>query len=207
MKGFGPGISIAPKAERPFPAKEILWSGLESWQSYFPNSSEAWGRKQSNNPVPLHAFCKAVSEAQERVWIVDDYLLKLDNGSPIERIDQMLEWLPLWLAASDIRFLTRRTQEVDESMLKKFHQRAQEINNHPARRGKLCSIEIKLHLSERNCNFIHDRFAIVDDELWHFGATVGGFHASVSAASRGWRAADHGAIDFFKEIWNLGVRK
>ncbi|MDR3392771.1 MAG: hypothetical protein P4L77_13670 [Sulfuriferula sp.] len=207
MKEFALGISIAPKAERPFPAKEILWSGLENWQSRFPNSSEAWGRKQSSNPVPLHAFCKAVSEAQERVWIVDDYLLKFDSGSSAERIDQILEWLPFGLAASDIRFLTRRTQEVDENVRKIFQQRAQEINNHPARRGKLCSIEIKLHLSDRNCNFIHDRFAIVDDELWHFGATVGGLHASVSAASRGWRATDHGAIEFFEEIWNLGVRR
>lgn len=207
MKGFAPEISIAPKVERPLPAKEILWSGLESWQSYFPNSSEAWSRKQSKNPVPLHAFGKAVSEAQERVWIVDDYLLESDNESPVERIDQILEWLPLQLAASDIRFLTRRTQEVNESVLKKIHQRAQEINNHPAMRGKLCCIEIKLHLSNRNCSFIHDRFAIIDDELWHFGATVGGFHASVSAASRGWPAKDHGAIDFFKEIWNLGERK
>lgn len=207
MKGFGPDISIVPKAERPFPAREILLSGLDSWQNRFPNSSEAWGRKKSTNPVPLHAFCKAVSEAQDRVWIVDDYLFQLDSGSLAERIEQILEWLPLGLAASNIRFLTRRTQEVDESVLKKFQQRVKEINNHPARREKLCNIEIKLHLSDRNCRFIHDRFAIIDDELWHFGATVGGLHASVSAASRGWRAADHGAIEFFEEIWNLGKRK
>lgn len=155
----------------------------------------------------MHAFCQAVSVAQERVWIVDEHLLNLDSGNPEERIDQILEWFPIWLAASDIRFLTRRTQEVDESVLKKFQQRAQEINDHLARRGRLCRIEIKLHLSTRNCDFIHDRLAIVDDELWYFGATVGGFHAKISAASRGWRAADHGAIEFFQEIWNLGVRK
>ncbi len=207
MKGFAPDIAIAPKAERPFPAKEILWSGLDSWQSRFPNSAEAWGRKQSNNPVPMHAFCKAVSEAQERVWIVDDYLFKLDNGSITGRVKQILTWFPIELSASDIRLLTRHTQEVDESVQEEFRKRAHEINNHPARRGKQCSIEIKLHLSTRNCNFIHDRFAIVDDELWHFGATVGGFHASISAASRGWRAGDHGAIEFFEEIWNLGGRK
>lgn len=207
MKGFTPDIAIAPKAERPFPDKEILWSGLESWQSRFPNSAEAWSRKKSNNPVPMHAFCKAASEAQERVWVVDDYLFKLDSGSLTGRIKQILTWFPIGLAASDIRLLTRRTQEVDESVQEEFQNRAREINNHPARRGKLCSIEIKLHLSSRNCKFIHDRFAIVDDELWHFGATVGGFHADVSAASRGWRAADHGAIEFFEEIWNLGKRK
>lgn len=28
MKGFALGIAIAPKAERPFPAREILWGML-----------------------------------------------------------------------------------------------------------------------------------------------------------------------------------
>lgn len=207
MKGIAPSIFIAQKAERPFPAKEILWGCQEGWQNRFPTAHEAWGRKKSDNPVPLQQFGNAVADAQERVWIVDDYLLSPDSGDPTERIEKILAWLPISLAASDIRFLTRRTQEVDESVLKKFQQRAQEINNHPARRRKLCSIEIKLHLSDRNCDFIHDRFAIVDDELWHFGATVGGFHARVSAASRGWRATDHGAISFFEEIWTAGERK
>lgn len=207
MKRFALGISIAPKAERPFPAREILWGSQEGGENSFPTLDEARSRKYSGNPAPLQKFGNAVADAQERVWIVDDYLLIPDSGSPAERIEQILTWLPLWLAASDIRFLTRRTLGVDESVLKKFQQRAQEINNYPARRGKLCSIEIKRHLSDRNCDFIHDRFAIVDDELWHFGATVGGFHAKVSAASRGWRAADHGAIAFFEEIWNAGERK
>jgi phosphatidylserine/phosphatidylglycerophosphate/cardiolipin synthase-like enzyme len=207
MKGFGLGISIAPKAERPFPAKKILWGSQGGGENRFPTPDEAWGRKYSGNPAPLKEFGDAVADAQERVWIVDEYLLMPDNGKPAERIDQILKWLPFGLAASDIRLLTKRHQEVDGAELKKFQKRAQEISNHPARREKVCRIEIRTHLTHGNCNFIHDRFAIIDDELWHFGGTAGGFQATVSAASRGWRAADHGAISFFGEIWNAGERK
>lgn len=208
MKGFALDIAISPKAERPFPAREILWGSQDGGQNRFPTSRAAWERKYSNDPIPLEKFGAAVANAQERVWIVDEYLLMPDkgNGSPTDRVDRILMWLPLSLAASDIRLLTKRHQEVTEGDLKKFQQRARAISNHVARREKECRIEIRTHLT-RECDFIHDRFAIVDDELWHFGGTAGGFHAAVSAASRGWRAADHGAFDFFEEIWNVGERE
>jgi len=48
---------------------------------------------------------------------------------------------------------------------------------------------------------VHDRFALVDDELWHFGSTVGGGFGCLSAASRGWFQF---ATDFryvFDDIW------
>lgn len=208
MKGFASSIAIAPKVERPFPTKEILWGSQDGGQNRFPTSTAAWERKYSLEPVPLRKFGKAVADAQERVWIVDKYLLMPEDGkgSTADRVDNILRWLPLWLAASDIRLLTKRHQEVGEDDLKKFQRRAREISNYEARRGKECSIEVRMHL-RRDCDLIHDRFAIVDDELWHFGGTAGGFHADVSAASRGWRAADHGAIEFFEEIWNAGERK
>lgn len=206
MKGFVSDIPIAPRAERPFPAKEILWGSQWGGQACFPTSIAAYERKFSTDPVPLQKFGKAVTDAQERVWIVDEYLLKPDRGEPATRIEQILTWLPLGLAASDVRLLTKHHQEVTEDDLKKFQQRAQEISNHATRREKECSIEVRMHLT-RDCDFVHDRFAIIDDELWHFGGTVGGFHSRVSAASRGWRAADHGAIHFFEEIWNAGERK
>jgi hypothetical protein len=208
MKGFAPGIAIAPRAERSFPAKEIIWGSQDGGQNRFPTSAAAWERKYSIESVPLQKFGLAVADAQERVWIVDEYLLMPEKGkgNPADRVDKILAWLPLWIAASDIRLLTRRHQEVGEDDLNKFQHRAREISNYTARRGNECCIQIRMHLT-RDCDFIHDRFAIVDDELWHFGGTAGGFHATVSAASRGWRAADHGAIDFFEEIWNAGVRK
>lgn len=205
-RDFDLGISIASKPQRPFPEKEIIWGSQEGGQAIFPSVEDARLRRYSDDAAPLKVFGKAVSSAQERIWIVDEYLLKPDSEKSSNRIEKILEWLPYWLAASDVRLLTKPHQEVGEDDLSKFRRRAQEINDHAARREKECRIEVKMHL-KRNCDYIHDRFAIVDDELWHFGGTVGGFHSSVSAASRGWRASDHNAVAFFEEIWRAGDRK
>ncbi|WP_417441329.1 hypothetical protein [Idiomarina sp.] len=199
-------VSLAPEAERPFPNKEILWGSQEGGQSLFPTTAAAYERKYSSDAVPLEKFCHAVANAQERVWMVDEYLLMPDRGNPVERIDKILEWLPLWLDASDIRLLTKPHQEISKDDLRRFYNHAMAINSHDVRRTKECRIEVRMHLT-KDCDFVHDRFAIIDDELWHFGGTVGGFHSKVSATSRGWRAEDHGAIRFFEEIWDAGVRK
>ena len=39
-------------------------------------------------------------------------------------------------------------------------------------------------------DIIHDRFALMDGEIWHCGSTIGGMHNSLNALSRGWK--DHG---------------
>ena len=48
---------------------------------------------------------------------------------------------------------------------------------------------------------LHDRYAIVDDALWHFGATVGGAHECINAASGPWSAVKTSAVKFFDEWW------
>lgn len=207
MKGFASNITLAPKVERPFPDKQIFWGSQNGRETVFPTIDDAKFRIGSGEPIPLKEFNKAVLNAQERIWIVDEYLLMPDNQNvePSRRIEQILEWLPVWLIASDVRFLTKRHQEVGDSDLERFQQRAKEINDHRAKRIKDCCIEVRKHF-KKNSNLIHDRFAIIDDELWHFGGTVGGFHSKVSAASRGWSAKDYGAISFFEDIWNAGVQ-
>lgn len=151
MKKLGLHIAIAPKVERPFPVGEIIWGSQEGGQSRFPTLMAARDRKYSCDPVPLRKFGKAVADAQERVWIVDEYLLvpEKGKGNPIDRVEKILMWLPLWLAASDIRLLTKQHQEVGEDELNKFQQRALEISNHVARREKECRIEVRegLHKS------------------------------------------------------------
>ncbi|WP_139253430.1 hypothetical protein [Burkholderia ubonensis] len=158
-------------------------------------------RRNSLDPKPLEAFRSAVSNAMERVWVVDEYFLMPDKGKPDDRIETILEWLHPQLVASDIRILTKKHDEIDDDVLELFQIRAREINASQTRRPQQCSIQINTRL-KTGFDYIHDRFAIVDDELWHFGATVGGFHTSVNAASRGWSATDSGAIDFFELAWN-----
>jgi hypothetical protein len=209
MSRFGPSIEIAPKIQRPLPDKQILWGSQDGGCNRFPTIDAIWERKYAMNPMPLTAFGQAVSEALDRVWIMDEYLLIPDNGkgNPSSRIEQILSWMPIYLCANDIRLLTKHHTEVHEGILAPFDARVQEINKRSPRRAGQCRIELKYHLTQPACNFVHDRFAIIDDDLWHFGGTVGGFHASVSAASRGWRASEHGAVEFFELIWNAGVKK
>jgi hypothetical protein len=208
MSGFGPNIVVAPKIERPLPNHEIWWGSQEGGCNHFPRGMDVIAaRKFSNNPSPLDPFGRAVSEALDRVWIIDEYLLMPDEGKgdPSSRIEEILKWMPLQLAANDIRLLTKDHAEVDQDALALFAERAKEINSHSTRRNGQCVIEVKTHLTQK-FNFVHDRFAVIDDELWHFGGSVGGFHASVSAASRGWRASDRGAIEFFELAWNAGSK-
>lgn len=68
-------------------------------------------------------------------------------------------------------------------------------------RAKLAPpITIALSFALRDADCIHDRFAIIDNELWHFGATVGGFHRDVNAVSRGWNAQTHDAVQFLIQL-------
>ncbi len=205
MRIPGSNIQTAAEVERPIPEKAIFWGSQVGGESKFPSIQDAWNRKNCASPEPMKAFSDAVINAQERVWIVDQYLLIPDgkNSNCEKRIEEILKWLPVELAASDIRLLTKTHQEIKEEDLKKFQQREQKINNYSARRGKTCRIEIRTHLAKKGHDVIHDRFAIIDDELWHFGGTVGGFHSCVSAASRGWRASEHDAINFFEEVWKV----
>lgn len=205
MKGFGKSFEIAPAAERPFPESRILWGSLDGGSNRFPTKDDIFSRLNLECPPPLKEFGRAVSEAIERVWVVDEYFLMPDGKvDPEDRIFQILEWLHADIEASDIKILTKPHKEVGKECFDLFQDRATEINNRQARRQKKCSIEVRLHLTSKKFDCVHDRFAIVDDELWHFGATVGGFHAKVSAASRGWRASDHGALDFFRMAWEAG---
>lgn len=46
-------------------------------------------------------------------------------------------------------------------------------------------------------DWVHDRFAIMDQEIWHFGAAVGGMHKKLSAFSRGWKDEGDALRNFF----------
>lgn len=214
---FFPSIVLNAKVSRPIPEKEILWGDQYGGRNRFPeNIQTVKERRFAENPKCLNAFGKAISESVERVWIVDEYLFMPDLKSKEnsqqaririqDRITAILQWFPLHIAASDIRFLTKLHEEILDDELNLFDVLAQDINRHSSRRDTQCNIEIRTHLTQE-FDFVHDRFAIIDDELWHFGGTVGGFHTKVSAASRGWRASDHGAIDFFKMAWDAGQQK
>lgn len=203
MSKFDSGIRLPSKSARKPLKAEIMWGGENGGSPHFPRDMSAIHmRRNSLDPQPFTAFRHAVRNAVERVLVVDEFFLTPDGGqSPDDRILTILDWLHVGIEASDIRILTKKDDAVQEESLQLFQARAEEINTWQSRRLKQCDIFVNTNL-KRKFDYIHDRFAIVDDELWHFGATVGGFHKSVNAASRGWSAEDSGAIKFFELAWS-----
>lgn len=199
---FFSGVTVATPAPPPLPEKTIFWCDQDGGAQRFPSDRQAiFDRMHASEQTPLQAFVKAVSQAQERIWVVDEYLFAPAEGKkPMVKLGQILDWFKPGLAASDIRMLTKTHEEIDTEMLTLFEVLGDEISLEP-RRPTRCVIEVRTHLTKSH-NYLHDRFAIIDDELWHFGGSVGGFHHTVSAASRGWSALEHGAIEFFKMIWD-----
>ena len=213
MKSFAPEIKTVVKSKQPVPDKAIFWAAQTGYgnlpngdRNSFPEMRAIAERYSAEKPNPLATFGEAVAQAQNRVLLIDQYLLNPDKGNRQDRIDHILRWMPETILANDIRFLTKShntngNKEVDNDLAKKFQEHAEIINLFRPKGGGQCAIEVRFTLTQ-NFDYIHDRFAIIDDELWHFGATVGGFHSQVSAATRGWRASDHGAVDFFELAWN-----
>ena len=51
----------------------------------------------------------------------------------------------------------------------------------------------------------HDRFALVDNAIWHFGAAVGAMHKSINAFSGPWLDKDNSMRCLLIEIMQEGV--
>ncbi|MBB5607227.1 MULTISPECIES: hypothetical protein [unclassified Janthinobacterium] len=202
MKDFGLAPKRPPLHSSPTLKAEIMWGCERGGSTHFPRDIDTIGaRKRAPAPQPLYAFRYAVMNAVKRIWVMDKYFLAPEEKrKPDERIITVLDWLHAKLVASDIRILTAQHDEITAEFLQLFKDKENYINTMQARRDTRCLIEINTCLTRGPID-VHDRFAIVDDELWHFGATVGGFHASVSAASRGWSAEDVGAVNFFELVW------
>lgn len=93
-----------------------------------------------------------------RIIIIDDYFYNI----PIEYISECLN------DAAQLKIYTGRKIKKVEEELKKL-----ECKN------------ISLFKTDKKLQ-IHDRYAILDDELFHFGSTVGGYEEHFTAYTRGW---------------------
>lgn len=194
----------APTREQPriyWPSARFYGDNGGSDSSVFPNLAAIKVRCSARPPEPLEAFLEAVWDARDRILILDDYLFKpLEGQSQQDRFGQILAWLSDGLVANEIRFLTNAHPDHDV-ITKQFNQRITEINQRAPRRLGIATIGIRFTLGS-SFPYVHDRFAIIDDEFWHFGATVGGLHSHVNATSRGWDARTREAIRFFDDAWN-----
>lgn len=206
---FAPVEPSAP-VERQIPERAIFWPGHVDYSgdpstpdlSAFPSLAAMKARASASPPSPLAAFAKAVSEAQDRVLIMDRFLFAPEHKVPQVNIDAVLAWFGTGPAASDIRILSTAPIKDHADVLEQFSELAKLINANQPHRASGMEIRINFNLKQA-LDDVHDRFAIVDDEFWHFGATVGGLYPGLSAASRGWPARKHGAIAFFDSAWKV----
>ena len=167
---------------------------------HFPEYDAIMARYGVDDVRVVKEFEKAISTAQ-RVWIIDKHLFSEDGKKPVHgrRIKKVVNWF-LTSQIQTIRILTGRHDDQAE-IEKEFEGLEAFVTDDRAKIDTPLKVEISFAL--KDFDYIHDRFAIIDDELWHFGATVGGFHRDVNAASRGWSAETHKAVQFFDTAWKM----
>lgn len=167
---------------------------------HFPEYDAIMARYGVDDVGIVKEFENAISTAQ-RVWIIDKHLFSEDGKNPSHsrRIKKVVNW-----------FLTNHIQNI--RVLTGHHDDQAEIENEfkeleyfiiDSRTKVDAPLKVEISFSLKDFDYIHDRFAIIDEELWHFGATVGGFHRDVNAASRGWSADAHKAVQFFDTAWKM----
>lgn len=69
--------------------------------------------------------------------------------------------------------------------------------------GKAIPVDIiicKIDIGKGAFFEIHDRFALLDKEIWHFGGTVGGVNCHLTAYSRGWKDRNKLFKQYLNEI-------
>jgi hypothetical protein len=64
------------------------------------------------------------------------------------------------------------------------------------KRANTIKSQFKFSWPKKYSEHFHDRFVLMDKEIWHCGATIGGMHNSINALTRGW--IDNG--DFLKNF-------
>lgn len=167
---------------------------------HFPCINAIMARRKAPYVRLVEEFEKAIGTAQQ-VWIIDRHLFSEDGKNPdhSRRINKVVNWFRTEHIQT-VKILTGYHASQKE-IEKAFEDLKQVVTEKRAKLGNPMTIALSFALSDANC--IHDRFAIIDNELWHFGATVGGFHRNVNAVSRGWNAETHNAVQFFDTVWNM----
>lgn len=171
---------------------------------HFPCINAIDARRMASNVRLVEEFEKAISTAQQ-VWIIDRHLFSEEGRNPdhSRRISKVVDWF-YTDHIETVKILTGY-HEAQKKIEENFEDLIQVVTEGRAKLGPPMTVALSFSLKIANC--IHDRFAIIDNELWHFGATVGGFVRDVNAVSRGWDAEAHGAVQFFDTVWKMANRE
>ena len=125
----------------------------------------------------------------EKIIIIDKYLSKKELAKILDVVEH---WESKNLLKEQIKFLSIYLYEpkINEET-KIFYKKIKEIMGD----------KFQIYSTQKNQDdLIHDRFAILDEETFHFGGTVGGYQQGFTAFSCGW--SDKNIVklfNYFKE--------
>lgn len=172
----------------------LYFAGSLSDPQSFPQRHELHAIASASEAPPLEPFVEHAWKAKERLWLLDLHFLP-DGMLGLKDVLDYLEG-PAGTAgpALDVRILSEHVH--DRVSLEKALR--EDARNHRRRPFSLRWID---ELRRGFHPFPHDRFAILDVELWHFGYAACGSAKCLSAASGPWCARKTGAIDFYERIW------
>lgn len=144
-------------------------------------------------------FINAILNAKDRIWIIDGYLHWADEEDKNNtKLRALIELIHIKIEQiKQVRFYFKQDMNkasVEEILIKVNHVLQKEYNK---------IIDYRFFSYEN----IHDRFAIIDDVLWHFGSDVGATNPALNATSYGWDANYLKAIEFFDEFWSAEYEK
>jgi hypothetical protein len=186
-------------------APQILWPTMvlgdrgyvEDDLGFFPDKTSYYERfRLGIGGAMSRAFRSAVRVARQRVWLLDEQLLRDDQSR--DRLGELFYETGAW----DLRVVTASKEGATEraQFLRELEPdlRARTLGT-PTQIG----IQLNFNKSVRGVPEVHDRFAIIDDVLWHCGATIGGLHNQINAMTFGWSARKTRSIEFYEDIWKL----
>ena len=197
-----------PAQRRPEPPDgrqpQLLWPSIAYREGIgncdaprFPAREEIHERRSMHHRgivLKLVAFEVAVESALARVLVLD----RIFDEAGVKALGPALSRSQ----ASDVRLLTSRSGIDNQDRERRRKELVDYRNLYWSGPGGV-EVRWSTNLDRHSFPFLHDRFAIVDDGLWHFGSTVGGGHPGLTAASGPWSASDTRAVEFFEECWSI----
>lgn len=165
---------LLPPPSGPAVAPQLFWIATATRDSCLWPLHGLREQNPVHEPRRLERFVEAVRFAEKRVLILDPHF----QGDGLAAV-----WTALDETDARVRILTQRKRELDAWLV-----------GH--------SLRLPKHVEARQSRHaFHDRLAVVDADLWHFGSTVGGGHHQLSAASSGWHIHAADVATLFDAWW------
>ena len=130
---------------------------------------------QNGIVLRLLAFERAVREAEVHILVLDPHFGVCD----VEVLKDALSLSRAW----DIRLLTGRDATKREERERRRRDMTQSLNMNRSASRRV-EVQWRATLDKSAFPFLHDRFAIIDGAVWHFGSTVGGRDKGIDRRKR-----------------------